>query len=312
MRQINPGQAEPSRRQLFQSLLATVASGGILANAQTAAPAPALQVAALGKNLSVLSGAGGNIALLTSPDGLLMVDSGLPNTVAGVMEKAKAAAPKVAVLINTHWHFDHVGANVEIGKTGARLIAHVNVKQRLSAKQHIAAFDRDIDPLPAEGLPKETFTAKGKVSYAGEHVHYTHLPPAHTDGDTVIHFQHANVLHAGDLYFNGRYPFIDYSSCGNIEGMIANAALISKMVDAKTKIIPGHGPISNKEQLAEYHDMLSGVNASISKLIQEGKPLEAIVAAKPFSKWDGKWSNGGENPKQFITFLYQGKTGKKS
>ena len=293
-----------SRRQLLQSF-AVAAAGGVLARAQ----APALKLESLGKNLSVLSGAGGNIALLTSSDGLLMVDSGLPDTVAPVMEKVKASAPKVAILINTHWHYDHVGANTAAGKSGAKLIAHVNVKTRLSTKQHIPALNRDFEPLPLEGQPAETFTDKGHLSYGGDKVQYTHLPPAHTDGDTVVHFQNENVLHCGDLYFNGFYPFIDYASGGSIEGMIANAARIAKMADAKTKLIPGHGPISNKTELAEYHDMLAGVNEAVSKLIKDGMTSEQAVAAKPIAKWNDKWGKGFLTQDQFVSLLYMGKKG---
>ena len=296
--------SELSRRQLLQSIFAATA-GGMLARAQ----APAIKLDSIGKNLSVLSGAGGNIAFLTSSDGLLMVDSGLPDTVAAVMDKAKSAAPKIAILINTHWHYDHVGANAAAGKSGAKLIAHVNVKQRLSTKQSIGFFKRDFEALPVEGQPAETFTDKGQLTYAGEKVQYMHLPPAHTDGDTIIHFQNDNVLHCGDLYFNGGYPFIDYSTGGNIEGMISNAARMLKMVDAKTKIIPGHGPISNKAELADYHQVLSNVNAIISKHIKEGKSVDEIVAAKPFAKWDAKWGTGFMKPDVFINLLYQGKKG---
>ena len=291
-----------NRRQLLQSVAAAVA-GGSLAHAQ----APALKLESLGKNLSVLSGAGGNIAFLTASDGLLMVDAGLPETVEPVMEKAKAAAPKIAVLINTHWHYDHVGANAAIGKSGARLIAHINVKKRLSTKQHVAALQRDFEPLPIEGQPAETFSDKGHLSYAGEKVQYTHLPPAHTDGDTVVHFEHVNVLHCGDLYFNGMYPFIDYSSGGSIEGMVANAERMGKMIDAKTKVIPGHGPISNKSELAEYHDMLAGVNDAVSKLIKEGMTSEQAVAARPLAKWNDKWGKGFLTPDRFVGLLYLGK-----
>jgi cyclase len=301
---IHPQSFELSRRQLFQAMLAA-AAGGIALRAQTAA----IQLEPLGKNLSLLSGAGGNIALLTSPDGLLMVDSGLPDTAPAVMDKAKSAAPKIAILINTHWHYDHTGGNTAVGKSGAKLIAHVNVKQRLSTKQTIAFMKRDFEPLPPEGQPAETFTDKATLTYAGEKVHYAHMPPAHTDGDTIIHFQNANVLHCGDLYFSGAYPFIDYSTGGSIEGMISNAAHLVKMADEKTKVIPGHGAMSNKRELAEYHEVLSEVNEAVSKEIKSGKPLDQIVAAKPLAKWDAKWGNGFMKPDVFISVLYQGKKG---
>jgi cyclase len=257
----------------------------------------------------LLSGAGGNIAFLTSSDGLLMVDSGLPDTASAVIEKAHWAAPKIAILINTHWHFDHTGGNPAIGKSGTKIIANVNVKKRLSTKQTIGFMKRDFEPLAAEGLPAETFTGKGTLTYAGEKLHYSQMPPAHTDGDTVIHFQNANVLHCGDLYFNGAYPFVDYSTGGSIEGMIGNAARLIKMADEKTKIIPGHGAMSNKQELAEYHEVLSAANEAVSNQIKEGKPLDQITAAKPLAKWDAKWGTGFMKPDVFISMLYQGKKG---
>lgn len=294
-----------SRRQLFHTMFAAAAVGNGLLKAQS----PAVLLEPVGKNLSMLSGVGGNVAFLVAPHGLLMVDSGLPNSTAALMQQAKAAAPKIAILINTHWHQDHTGGNTQINKSGAQLIAHINVKKRLSTHQSIAALKREFDPLPPEGQPTETFTDKGHLSFAGEQVHYQRLQPAHTDGDTVVHFHNANVLHCGDLYFNGTYPFIDYSSGGSIEGMIVNAARIGKLCDGNTKLIPGHGAISNKAGIKQFHSMLAGVNAAVSKQINEGMALPEIIAAKPLAKWDAKWGQGFMKSEQFIGLLYQGKRG---
>jgi cyclase len=293
-----------NRRQLLQSFLATAFGS------QLRAQGPAISLAPLGKELQLLSGAGGNIALLASKDGLLMIDSGLPDTAGAVIGKANSIAPKIAVLINTHWHYDHTGGNTDIGKSGTKIIAHVNVKQRLSTNQRIVFMNRDIPALPKEGQPSQTFTDKGHLLYSKERVAYRHMPPAHTDGDTIIHFQHANVLHCGDLFFNGSYPFIDYSSGGNIEGMIANAASILKMADGQTKLIPGHGPMASKADLQAYHDMLAGVNEKISTLIKEGKSLDEMRTAKPIAQWDDKWGKGFIKGEQMIAMLYQGKTAK--
>ena len=292
-----------NRREVLQSFLA--AAFGLSAQPTEITLYP------LGKNLQLLAAPGsGNMALLAGKDGLLMIDSGVPDTITGVMAKAKTVAPKIDLLINTHWHFDHVGGNTAIGKTGTKILAHINVKRRLSTPQKIVFMNRDIPAMDKEGQPSETFTDKGHLTFADEKVSYQHLPPAHTDGDTVIHFQHANVLHCGDLYFNGFYPFIDYSSGGNIEGMAANALRLLKMADAQTKIIPGHGVVSGKPELQAYYDMLVGVNKNVSKLVKEGKPLEQVVAAKPTAKWDAKWGGGFLKPEQVVAMLYQGKTAK--
>ena len=264
------------------------AAGGALFSRYASAQA-ALTLQPLSDNITVLMGAGGNITILKSADGLLI------------------APVPVKQLINTHWHYDHVGANVDLGKSGTAILAHVNTLKRLSVKQHIAFFNRDIEPIAAPGLPK-TFQDKGKLTFSGQAVHYQYLPPAHTDGDATVHFAGDNVYSAGDLFFNGMYPFIDYSTGGSIEGMVHNAAAMLKAVDAKTKIVPGHGPIGTKADLQVFHEVLADADAQVSKLIKEGKSVDEIIAAKPTAKWDEKWGGGFMKTPDWLKLLYQGKT----
>jgi cyclase len=299
-----------TRRELFQ-IVSSAAPAFWLASGAAAQSQPALKLEPLGENLSLLSGAGGNIAVLAGADGLLLVDSGLPQTAEAMESRARTAGPgPIATLINTHYHFDHVGGNERLGRQGTRIIAHENVLKRLSTAQHIAAFGREVPPLAQEGLPKTTFTGGGELAHGGEKVVYRHLPPAHTDGDATVFFANADVCHAGDLFFNGMYPFIDYSAGGSIEGMVADADRVIEAVDAKTRIIPGHGPMANREDLRGYRDMLAGVSERMAALIKAGKTLAQVQAAEPTKPYDAKFGSGFMKGSEFVRILYSGATGK--
>ena len=297
-----------TRRELFQ-IASSVAPAFWLARGAAAQTPPALELQTIGPKLTLLSGAGGNIAILQGEDGLLLVDSGLPQTAEAVDQRARSVGPaSITVLINTHFHFDHVGANERLGREGVRIIAHDNVLKRLSTPQRNAFFDREMPALAPEGRPKQTFADHGELAHAGEKLVYRYLPPAHTDGDTTVHFQNANVYHACDLFFNGMYPFIDYSAGGSIEGMVVDADRMIKAVDRKTKIIPGHGPMASLDDLRAYHAMLGDVNERVSKLVRDGKTLEEMQAAQPTKSYDEKWGKGFLKTADFVRMLYAGKT----
>ena len=190
------------RRSFLQSLVAASA-GSFLLRAQAAG----ISVTTLRDKLYLLSGAGGNIVIMESPDGLLMVDSGLTDSTSGILDKTdKIGNGKITTLFNTHWHTDHTGSNVLLGQKEATIIAQENVKTRLAKGQYMEFFKRKVDPMDPAGLPSETFKDKGKIKFGGETAEYHHLPPAHTDGDSVIHFHNANVFHGGDLLFAGMFP----------------------------------------------------------------------------------------------------------
>lgn len=266
-------------------------------------------ISSIGEKLVLLTGAGGNITVLKGGDGLLLVDSGLAQMAEAVEKQARSGGSlSITLLINTHHHFDHVGGNERLGRAGARIIAHENVLKRLSTPQRIALFNREMPALPPEGRPKTTFSDSGALTHGGEKVAYRHLPPAHTDGDTTIHFENANVYHAGDLFFNGMYPFIDYSAGGSIEGMVAAADRMIKAVDQKTKVIPGHGPMGTRDDLRAYGAMLADVNERVSKLVREGKTLAESQAAEPTKSYDEKWGKAGLQPAEFVRMLHAGKT----
>ena len=258
-------------------------------------------------HLSVVMGAGGNIAVLTGNDGTLQVDSGLPNRSADIAKSvADLSAQPVTTLINTHWHLDHTGGNEALGKGGTRIVAQTTTRTRLATDQTVEFMKMHTPPSPAVALPVITFAEDMRLYTNGEEIVMTHVPPAHTDTDIIVYFRNANVLHAGDLLFNGFYPFIDYSSRGWIGGMIAGADIILKMSNASTKIIPGHGPMASRTDVIAYRDMLQAIRTRIEPMVKSGKSVQQAVAAKPTKEFDAKWSKGFLTPDQFTTLVYTG------
>lgn len=255
--------------------------------------------------LFMLQGKGGNLGLIVGDDGAFLID----DDYAGLSDKIKAAIAKqtdapLRFVINTHWHADHTGGNTALGRAGATIVAHENVRKRLSSEQFIEAFDSRVPPTAPAGLPVITFAQGLSFHLNGEEIDVIHVPPAHTDGDAIVHFRTSNVMHTGDVYFNGVYPFIDVSSGGRIDGMIAGADRILALVDEQTKIIPGHGGLSNKVELAAYRAMLADVRDSVGKLIEAGKTREQVIAAKPTRDYDEKWGQGFLSPDKWVGIVY--------
>lgn len=257
-------------------------------------------------NFHVIMGGGGNIALFSGKDSVLMVDTGLKASGANIEKAANSVGvEKVEVVVNTHWHFDHVGINEELANEGARIIAHTNTRKRLSTKQTVEFLNVTSEPSPEAALPILTFSDAFNLHLNGEEIKMQHIAEAHTDTDIIIHFAKANILHTGDLYFNGLYPFIDYSSKGWIGGMVMATKKMLEMVDDKTKIIPGHGDIATKADLKGYLDMLMSIQERVTKLIKEGKSEAEVVAAKPTANYDAKWGKGFLPPDRFAALVYR-------
>ena len=269
--------------------------------------AEALNTVKLTDRLSVVMGAGGNIAVLTGDEGTLQVDSGLPNRSADIAKAVTdLSAQPVATLINTHWHLDHTGGNESLGKGGARILAQTGTRTRLATDQTVEFMKMHTPPSPAVALPVITF-AEGLTLYAnGEEIEMTHVPPAHTDTDIIVYFRKANVLHAGDLLFNGLYPFIDYSSKGWIGGMVAGVDRVLKLSNASTKIIPGHGPMATRADVVAFREMLHTIQARIEPMVKSGKSVQQVAAAKPTKDFDAKWGGGFLKPDQFAGLVYTG------
>lgn len=256
-------------------------------------------------SLYMLQGNGGNIGMSVGEDDVFLIDDQYAPMTPGIRAAiAKITKRPVRFLINTHWHQDHTGGNEKFGKAGAVIVAHDNVRKRLSTEQFIKAFDMKVAPSPAGALPVVTFSESVTFHLNRDDIHAFHVPHGHTDGDTVIHFTQANVIHTGDIYFNGLYPFIDVSSGGSVDGVIKAVDRILALADDKTRIIPGHGPLSNKKELAAYRKMLSDIRDRVSNLAKQGKTLEQIKAAKPTAVYDGKWGGGFLKPDVFVGIVY--------
>ena len=280
-------------------------SQDLVAQMRAQAATVPVQTQKLRDNVYMLSGPGGNILVLTGADGKLMVDSSFAGAVPKINTALAAIDSKpLNLLINTHWHFDHTDGNDAFHTGGAAIVAHENCRKRLSTPQEIAAFQMHFDAAPAGAWPRTTFNDKFALYYDGDQVDLGYILPAHTDGDIYVKLQKANVLHCGDILFNGVYPFIDPSSGGNINGMIAGSAQCLAQADAETKIIPGHGPLGDKAALTGYRDMMVTVRDRVQKQKAAGKSLQDVVTAKPTADLDAIWGKGMVNGDFFTTLVY--------
>ncbi len=277
----------------------------MVAKMRAAGAAAKLTTQKLTDSVSVIFGSGGNVAVLTGPDGKVIVDSGF-GTSAPQFKTALAAISNdpLRVLVNTHWHFDHTDGNEWMHNAGALIIAHENTRARLSTPQEIAAFGMHFDAAPAAALPQQTFTEQANLFFNQESIALRYYPPAHTDSDILVHFMHNNVIHAGDILFNGMYPMIDLSTKGNIAGMIGAANKTLALADGQTKIIPGHGPMADRAMLEQYRDMLVTVHDRVSKLKTSGKSVDEAIAAKPTADLDARWGKGHIGNDFFVKLVY--------
>lgn len=260
----------------------------------------------LGGGLYMMQGEGGNLGVSVGDDGVLLID----DQYAPLTEKIQAAIgaltdKPVTYVINTHWHFDHTGGNENFGKAGAVIVAHDNVRQRMSVDQAMGTLGTQ-KASPPEALPVITFSEDVTFHFNGQPVKATHLAKAHTDGDAVIQFEESNVVHAGDLFFNGLYPFIDFYSGGGINGVLDAQVKILEMSDDDTKIIPGHGPLATKADLAATREKLIQVRDAIKPLVEQGLSFDEIVAKKPLEGLDLGWPVTFLTEDQFVQSIAAG------
>ncbi len=242
----------------------------------------------------MLIGLGGNIAVCIGDDGIILID----DQFAQLTEKIKTAIAEISTgqirfVLNTHWHYDHTGGNEPMGKAGALIVAHANTRKRMTTEQFIEFFKHKQPSSPKIALPVVTFTDAVTFHLNNDEIHAFHVDPAHTDGDAIVFFRKANVVHMGDIYFAGGYPFIDVPNGGSVNGIISAVNRVLAMIDKDCKVIPGHGPLSDRDGLQEYRDMLVTVRDQIMAQIAEGKTLTEILASKPTTKFD-------ESQKQWI------------
>ena len=253
----------------------------------------------------MLTGAGGNIGLSIGKSGSLVIDDQYAPLSDKILAMIKTLSPDpVRFIVNTHWHGDHTGGNENMAKPGAFLVAHENVRKRMGSEQFIALFNQKVPASPEAALPVVTFAEGVSFHWNGDEVRAYHVAPAHTDGDTVVQFVKADVVHMGDCFFNGNYPFIDTSSGGKVDGVVAAADRVLAGVSEKTRIIPGHGPVASKADLQAYRDTVKAIRDRVAKLKAEGKTKEAAVAAKPSAEFDAKWGQGFVKPDVFVGLVY--------
>lgn len=259
----------------------------------------------LSDTLTMLKGRGGNIAISAGEDGVYIIDDQMkPMTDQLLVAISEISKQPIRFVINTHYHGDHVGGNEAIGKGGAVIIAHNNIRQRMSSDQ-VSVFLKSTTPAwPKDALPVITFNDQVTLHFNGEDARVYHVPHGHTDGDSIVHFPASDVIHMGDIYFNGLYPYIDLDGGGNIQGMISGAELGLSLAGEGTQIIPGHGPLANQASLAEYRDFLVAARDNVQKLIDAGKSLEEAVAARPTAQWDAILGEVWITPEQLVIFIY--------
>ncbi|MAG30168.1 MAG: MBL fold metallo-hydrolase [Deltaproteobacteria bacterium] len=263
----------------------------------------------LGSGLAMLEGAGGNVGVSTGPDGVLLIDDQFAPLTQKIQAAIRAISEEpIRFVLNTHWHADHAGGNANLARGGALILAHHRVRARLRSDPFMAAQDRVVSASPQEAWPVMTFEDGVTLHLNGQTIEVTHVDPAHTDGDAIVYFREADVLHLGDTYFSGFYPFFDLSTGGRIEGMIEAVDLALEMAGPKTRIIPGHGPLSSRADLARTRDMLASIRDHVRKSIEQGHGREAVLSSRPSREFDEAFGGGFMKPERFVGLVYDSLT----
>jgi len=257
-----------------------------------------------------LQGEGGNLGLIVGENGAFLVDDQYaPLTDKIIAAVAEVTDQPIRFVFNTHWHGDHTGGNENMDEAGALIVAHDNVRKRMSAGQFMEFFDSEVPPAAPGALPVVTFNDRVSFHIGGHTVHAIHIPSAHTDGDAIVHIEEADVIHTGDIVFYGLYPFIDYGSGGSLAGMVAATDRMLEMAGEDTAIITGHGgPVVDRSQLQQYRDMLAAVHKRLISLIVQGKTLEEVQAESITADFDADWGQGFIGPERWVELNYTGMT----
>jgi cyclase len=287
------------------SIAALVAAFPGLAIAQDE-PEPPIRTQTVAPGVHVLYGRGGNIGVSTGKDGVFLIDDQYAATTPKVLEAlAKLHPEPPRFVLNTHWHGDHTGGNENLAEKGSIVVAHDQVRVRMSAEQFSEFSQRKTPASPAGALPIVTFNDSLSLHVNGDELRGVYAPHAHTDGDVFIHFKKANVIHTGDLVFAGMYPFIDLDSGGSVDGVIAAVDRMLELADDATRVIPGHGEATDRAGLIAYREMLSKSSERVRKLKGEGKTVEDVLAARPNADYDAKLSWDFITAERYARILYR-------
>jgi len=264
----------------------------------------------LSDTVYMLKGRGGNVGISTGEDGLYIIDDQIRPVTAGLLRAIRKISVKpIRFVLNTHYHADHTGGNEAIGSAGAVIIAHDNIRKRMTTEQISVFMQSTTPPYPEAALPILTFNDRMSLHLNGETATAYYVANGHTDGDSIIHFPVSNVIHMGDMYFNTLYPYIDLDAGGSVQGLIVASDLALSLADESTRIIPGHGPLAMTEDLKIYRDYLVKATANVQELIDMDMDLKQIIAAEPTKEWDETLGKTWITPAQFVTFIYNSLNG---
>ena len=291
--------AQPAANQPAPATAAPVATAPVAAK-------PEFRAQQVRPGLTVLLSTAGNVAVWSGPEGLVLVDDGLAGHTPQLLEAiARISRAPIRFVINTHWHPDHTGGNEALAKTGAVVIAHESVRERLSQLQVVEEYDIRIPAAPAIALPVITFGDAISLHLNGDQLMAVHIANAHSDGDVIVRWQDANVVHMGDLFYNGGYPFIDTANGGSLAGIVAALEGTLARSDAQTVVIPGHGPVATRAELVAYRDMLVAVGRKVREAVEAGRSIDEVLASRPTADFDDRYAKGAVNPERFVRALYR-------
>lgn len=285
-----------SRASTF--VLAVVAAFAAHAIAAQGLEQPEIRTEEIGDGLHVLFAPGaGNVLVSIGGDGVLLVDDGVPGVVAGYKDAiAGLGGGDVDFVINTHWHYDHADGNKTLGPEGTRLVAHENSRRMMMQDNVINVVRQTIDQpaYPPDAWPTVTYDSSMRMHFNGERIDLLHVGPGHTEGDTAVILPDRNLVHMGDVYLSGGYPFVDADHGGSLIGIAEFCEAVLAELEPGATVVPGHGPVSDYDGMAEYAAMLRTIYERISSLVEDGASLEQVIAARPTAEWDeAKGDPGG-------------------
>ena len=306
-REFIAGAGSAAAAAAFTPRLLFAESKGIVPTMIDDAASATIKTHPLRRNISVLEGSGGNIGVLTGKDGKLLVDSGFTVSKPRILEALnRLSSEPIVQLLNTHWHTDHTDGNAWVHAAGAKITAHVNTKKHLSTSTRVEGWDWTFPPAPAGAIPAVAFDDEHRLQHNATNIRLKYYGPAHTDSDVSLVFEEADIIHVGDTWWNGIYPFIDYSTGGSIDGTIRATEQNLHVITDKTIVIPGHGPIGDKAGLTDFRDMLGTIRNNVAMLKKQGKSLSETVAAKPTTAYDAKYGHFLITPAFFTALVYSG------